>query len=66
MKIGMTMLATTSHFTRGVHDYKAKRYDLALRDFEGIVDWIRAYKKNPNGRLYMKDSELISPNNNIK
>ena len=52
------MLATTSHFTRGVMEYKASRYDLELKDDEGILEWINAYRPNPEGRLYIKDSRL--------
>ena len=55
------MLATTSHFTKGVHDLKASRYDLALRDYEGVLEWINEYKPNPNGRLYVKDNRLVVP-----
>jgi HJR/Mrr/RecB family endonuclease len=55
------MLATTSHFTKGVHDFKASRYDLHLRDYEGILEWINEYKPNPNGRLYIKEHRLIVP-----
>ena len=33
---GMLMVATTSHFTKGVQKRKESRYDLELRDYEGI------------------------------
>jgi hypothetical protein len=52
------MLATTSYFTKDVHSYKASRYDLTLRDYEGILEWLNTYRPNPNGRLYLKDNRL--------
>lgn len=55
------LLATTSHFTKGVKDFKASRYDLELKDFEGVIDWINTYRPNPNGKLYIKDNKLIVP-----
>ena len=55
------MLATTSFFTKGVYDIKASRYDLELKDYEGILDWVNTYQPNPNGKLYLKDNELIVP-----
>ena len=61
MNVGMAMLATTSHFTKGVHELKASSYDLALRDYEGILEWINTYKPNPDGRLYIKDNRLVTP-----
>lgn len=51
-RVGMAMLATTTHFTQGVHEFKASRYDLELRDFEGILDWINKYRPHPTGRLH--------------
>ena len=61
LKVANAMLATTSHFTKGVHDYKASRYDLELRDYEGILEWINEYRPNPEGKLYIKDHQLILP-----
>ena len=58
---GMAMLATTSNFASGVHDLKASRYDLELKDFEGILEWLNEYKPNPEGRLYLKENRLVVP-----
>jgi len=57
----MAMLATTSDFTKGVHDFKTSRWDFRLRDFEGILEWINEYRPNPKGRLYLKDGNLTGP-----
>jgi Restriction endonuclease len=56
------LLATTSFFTRGAKKFESSRYDLTLRDYEGILEWINAYKPHPGGRLYMKNNRLIIPN----
>jgi hypothetical protein len=48
------LLATTSYFSLEVQKYKASRYDLALRDYEGIVEWLNTYRPNPGGRLSPK------------
>lgn len=56
---GMKMLATTSYFTAGAKAFKASRYDLALRDYEGILDWLNTYRPSPNGKLYLKDNRLV-------
>ena len=61
LKVANAVLATTSHFTRGVRDFKASRYDFSLRDYEGVLEWINAYRPNPGGRLYLKDNRLIVP-----
>ena len=58
---GMKMLATTSRFTAGAQAFKASRYDLALKDYESILDWLNTYRPNPNGRLYLKDNKLVMP-----
>ena len=61
LRVANAMLATTSHFTRGLKDFKASYYDLALRDYEGILEWINTYRPNPDGRLYIKDHRLVLP-----
>ncbi len=61
LRVASALLATTSHFTRGVKAYKASHYDLELRDYEGILEWINTYRPNPDGRLYIKDNRLILP-----
>ncbi len=40
---------------------RGKRYDLELRDFEGIVDWLNTYRPHPDGKLYIQDRRLILP-----
>lgn len=61
LHVANAMVATTSQFTQGVYDFKASRYDFALRDFEGILEWINMYHPHPNGMLYMKEKQLIIP-----
>lgn len=56
---GMLMVATTSHFSKDVHALKESRYDLQLRDYEAILEWINAYHPNPTGRLYIKSGQLV-------
>ena len=59
--VGNAMLATTSYFYKGVHEFKRSSYDFELRDYEGVLEWINAYRPNPNGRLYIKDDRLVVP-----
>ncbi|MEO0480638.1 MAG: restriction endonuclease [Planctomycetota bacterium] len=61
LRVANAMLATTSRFTKGVHDFKASRHDFDLKDYEGILEWINHYKPNPNSRLYVKDNRLALP-----
>lgn len=61
LKVANAMLATTSYFTKGVEEFNASRYDLELRDYEGILEWVNEYKPNPNGKLYIKDNQLVLP-----
>jgi len=61
LRVANAMLATTSHFTKNARDYKASRYDLELRDYRGILEWLNQYKPNPNGQLYIKESRLVLP-----
>ena len=55
------MLATTSHFTEGVHAYEASRYDLELCDYEDVLRWINEYKPSPDGKLYIRENRLVLP-----
>lgn len=55
------MLATTSDFTRGAKAFKASRYDLDLRGYENILEWVNAYRPNPLGSLYIRDSQFAMP-----
>ncbi len=61
LKVMGALLATTSYFTKGAMDYKASRYDLQLRDYEGILEWVNEYRPNPEGKLYIKDNRLVLP-----
>lgn len=44
LKIGNALLATTSNFTQGAKDFKLSRYDLELKDYNNIIEWINHYK----------------------
>ena len=59
--VGNAMLATTSDFSRDAKKYKASRYDLTLKNYRGILEWINTYRPNPDGKLYIKDNKLIVP-----
>ncbi|WP_375790757.1 restriction endonuclease [Bradyrhizobium sp. vgs-9] len=59
-RVGNALIATTSQFTKGAKDFKLSRYDLELRDYEGIVDWLDRYKQSPAG-LYVPHNKLILP-----
>lgn len=61
LRVGNMMLATTSDFTKGVKDFKASRYDMDLRNYESVLDWVNTYEPNPNGKLYIKDNKLMLP-----
>jgi restriction endonuclease Mrr len=61
MNVGGALLATTSYFSEDAKAYKASRYDLKLRDYESILEWINQYRPNPKGKLYLKDNRLIVP-----
>jgi len=62
LKVANALLATTSYFSRDAHAYKASRYDLKLKDYGNILEWINDYRPNPDGKLYIKDNKLIMPN----
>ena len=53
------LICRAPNYPRTAKDYKASRYDLGLRDFEDILDWINEYKPNPNGKLYLRDNKLV-------
>ena len=63
LRVSSAMLATTSHFTKGVYDFKAAKYDFELRDYNGVLEWINNYRPNENGRLYVRRGKLILPGN---
>jgi hypothetical protein len=52
---------TTSRFSPDAMHYKSSRYDLHLRDYEGIVEWINAYRSLPTGKLHIENNRLILP-----
>jgi len=58
LRVGSALLATTSHFTKGAVAFKASKYDLELRDYNEIINWINYYKPNSNGRLFIKDNRI--------
>lgn len=62
LKVANALLATTSYFTKGVKDFKASRYDIELKDYYNILEWINQYRPNPDGKLYIKNNRLIIPN----
>jgi uncharacterized protein YjbI with pentapeptide repeats len=62
LKVANALLATTSFFTRGATAFKASRYDIQLKDYLNILEWINQYRPNPNGKLYIKDNKLVLPN----
>ena len=59
--VAMALLATTSHFTRSVHEFRASRWDFELKDYEGVLDWLNTYRPNPNGKPYLRDNRLVLP-----
>ena len=59
--VANALLATTSHFAKGIKSFKASVYDIELKEYEGIVEWLNTYRPNPDGRLYIKDNKLIVP-----
>lgn len=63
LRVPNGLIATTSYFTKGAEQFKASRYDLALRDFESIVDWINCYRPHSDGRLYVRDHCLVIDRN---
>ena len=61
-KVANALLATSSYYTKGAKDFKASRYDIEMKDYNDILEWIKQYKPNPDGKLYLKDNGLILPN----
>jgi HJR/Mrr/RecB family endonuclease len=51
------LLATTSFFTRGAKEFKASRYDLHLRDYHGVVEWLRAYTPSADGTYLLREGQ---------
>ncbi len=60
-RVANAMLATTSHFSAGVHAFKSSRYDFELRDYEAILSWINEYHPRPESKIYVKENRLITP-----
>jgi len=61
LSVGNIMLATSSYFSPEVYKYQSSKFDLDLRDYSKVIDWINDYKPNPNGKLYIKQNRLICP-----
>jgi len=61
LRVANAMLATTSYFTQGAQAFKSSRYDLALRDYQGILEWINEYRPHPDGKLYIRDHHIVLP-----
>jgi Restriction endonuclease/Pentapeptide repeats (8 copies) len=57
-RIANVLLATTSFFTDDAKRFKAERYDLELRDYDGIVEWLGTYLPRREGGLYIEDRSL--------
>lgn len=53
------LIATTSHFTTGAKQFKTSRWDLSFRDLEAVLEWVNAYKPNPDGSLYLRHDRLL-------
>lgn len=47
-QVSGAILATTSHFTADAQKYKASRFDLHLKDYYDIIDWLDQYDKQPD------------------
>ncbi|MFH1701372.1 MAG: restriction endonuclease [Candidatus Zixiibacteriota bacterium] len=51
-RANMGVVVTTSFFTRDAYEFKKQvGYDLSLRDYNDLTDWLRAYCNNPDGAL---------------
>ena len=61
-KAANALLATSSYYTKGAKAFRASRYDIELKDYNDILEWINQYKPSPDGKLYLKDNGLILPN----
>ena len=58
-RVANGLIVTSSSFTRGAREFTAQGYDLALRDFKIVIDWINSYRPHPEGRLYLNDKQLM-------
>ena len=47
------LFATTSFFTQDVYKFKSSTYDLTLKDYDGIIEWINAYRPPQTGGLVL-------------
>lgn len=52
------LVATTSYFSRNAQQFKESRYDLELKDYDGILDWIGEYQPISNRRLHSDENRL--------
>lgn len=56
LEIPRAMFVTTSDFTRNVHEFYGNRWDLDLRNYEMILEWLNDYKVNEK----IGDVELLN------
>lgn len=54
------LLATTSFFSNEAVKYKSSRYDLQLRDFDGVMEWIKNYKAAPGKQIVTRERTIIT------
>lgn len=59
--VGNAMIATTSFFSKDVQNFGKSHYDLALADYDRICGWLRSYRLNSSGTLYIKESNIFLP-----
>ncbi|MEZ6056208.1 MAG: pentapeptide repeat-containing protein [Planctomycetaceae bacterium] len=55
------LLATTSFFSSEAVKYKASRYDLELRDYTGVLEWVDSYQANATGNVLVPNKSLVLP-----
>ena len=61
LRVANALLVTSSSFTKGVFDFQASRYDIELRDYRDVIEWLNQYRPNPNGKLYLNPKRLVIP-----
>jgi hypothetical protein len=58
------MIATTSTFTKDVYNFAYSKYNFSLRDYVSILEWIKHYKPNPSGKLYLLENNKLALSEN--
>lgn len=61
LRVGHAILATTGRFQSNAEQYVASRWDLQLRDYAHIVEWINQYSPLPDGKLHCRENRLLLP-----